>query len=159
VKRLAGKILDIDEASVTLDSFSRAAGTFERSLASAGEDDFADLNDKMLKACNALNSALCRTGGILGEDAMFPGYLQYIEELRKADEALEFLRKVKGADMRQDIKAELVPIFAPEIGTEKLDFSGELAMLASRRDDLANALQAEIARIAGAIRAAEEQIR
>ena len=159
VKRLAGKILDLEEALATVESFSRAAGSFERQLKSADEKNYVELNDRLLRACSMLNKALCRTGGILGEDAMFPGYLQYSEELRKVDEALESLKRVKGSDMQPEIKAELVPVFVPEVGTELLDFSKELALLASKRGALVNALQKEIARITGSIREAEGIIR
>jgi len=159
LKRLAGSLLDLDDAIKALDSFSRAAGSFERRLSLAGEGDYQKLNESMLSACGMLNKSLCRTGGILGEDAMFPGYLQYSEELRKVDEALESLKRVKGSDMHPDIKAELVPVFAPEIGTDKLEFSREVALLSSKRDALVEALQGEVARVAEVIRAAEAFIR
>ena len=105
------------------------------------------------------NGCLILVEKVLGEDSMFPGYLQYSEELRKVDEALEMLKRVKGSDMKPELKSEMVPALVPEIGTDKLEFSGEVATLSSKRDTLLAALQAEVARVAEAIGAAESALR
>lgn len=156
VKRLAGRILDVDAAVAALDSFSKAVGPFERYLLTAEGGEVAKDNLKLLATCSSLNRSLCRTGGVLGEDAMFPGFLQYSEELRKIDEALECIRRVKGSDMSSDIKAELVPLISPEIATSEFDVSDELNMIAAKRERLRGALQGEMDRIAATMREAEE---
>jgi hypothetical protein len=149
----------MQDAVDAIDSFSRAAGSLERELSSVDEDAVVDLNKKMLKACNLLNGGLCRTGGILGEEAMFPGFLQYYEEFRKLDNAIEVLRSVKGSDMLPEIKSELVPVGSPEVRTVEFDIFDDLAALNVKRDSLARSLQNEVKRIAAAIREAEASIR
>lgn len=158
LKRLSGRILEMDDAIAALDSFSRAAGSFERKLGAAG-DDFQALDAKLIGACRSLNKALCRTGGILGEDAMFPGYLQYSEELRKVDDALEALKRVKGSDMSPELKTEMVPAVEAEVGTDRFDFTEDVARLAAKRDSLVRSLQAEVTRIAVSLREAESLLR
>lgn len=155
LKRLSGRILELDSAIESLDSFSKAAGAFERYLSTAEECESSKDNLRLLATCFSLNKALCRTGGVLGEDAMFPGFLQYTEELRKIDEAIEIMKRVKGSDMSPEIKMELVPIVIPEIGTREFDVSDELGMLLAKRDKLRSSLQNEVDRISGALRDAE----
>ena len=159
LKRLIGKSIDVQDAIDALDSFSRAAGSLERELSSADEDAVVDLNRKMLKACNLLNGSLCRTGGILGEEALFPGFLQYYEEFRKLDNAIDVLSSVKGSDMLPEIKSELVPVGTPEVRTAEFDAFEDLAALSAKRDALACSLQNEVKRIAAAIHEAEASIR
>ncbi len=155
LKRLTGRILDLDSAMESLDSFSKAAGAFERYLSTAEECESSKDNLKLLATCFSLNKALCRTGGVLGEDAMFPGFLQYTEELRKIDEAIEIMKRVKGSDMSPEIKRELVPIVTPEVETSEFDISDELDLLLAKREKLRSSLQNEVDRIAGALREAE----
>ena len=155
LKRLTGKILELDAAMDSLDSFSKAAGAFERYLSTAEECESSKDNLRLLSTCFSLNKALCRTGGVLGEDAMFPGFLQYTEELRKMDEAIEILKRVKGSDMSPEIKRELVPIVTPEVETREFDISDELNLLLSKRERFKSSLQGEVDRIAGALKEAE----
>ena len=155
LKRLSGKILEFDAAMDALDSFSKATGAFERYLLTAEECESSKDNIRLLETCFSLNKALCRTGGILGEDAMFPGFLQYTEELRKIDEAIEIMRRVEGSDMSPEIKRELVPLATPEIETREFDISDELNLLVAKREKLRHSLQNEVDRIAGALREAE----
>jgi len=90
---------------------------------------------------------------------MFPGFLQYYEEFRKLDNAIEVLRSVKGSDMLPEIKSELVPVGSPEVRTVEFDIFDDLAALNVKRDSLARSLQNEVKRIAAAIREAEASIR
>jgi hypothetical protein len=155
LKRLSGKILEFDGAMEALDSFSKATGAFERYLLTAEECESSKDNLRLLGTCFSLNKSLCRTGGILGEDAMFPGFLQYTEELRKIDEAIEIMRRVKGSDMSPEIKRELVPIVTPEVETREFDISDELNLLLAKREKLRSSLQREVDRIAEALKEAE----
>ena len=159
LKRLVGKSINIDEAIEALDSFSKAVGSLERALSCAEDGDYPVLNKKMLKASNVLNAALCRTGGILGEEAMFPGFMKYYEEFMKIDRAIEDLRSVKGSDMLTDVKAELIPISKPEVDTVEFDVYEESTALAFKRASLLRSLQAEVGRITEAIRQAEASVR
>jgi Peptidase family M28 len=155
LKRLTGRILDLDSAVAYLDSFSKAASAFERYLSTAEECESSKDNLRLLATCFSLNKALCRTGGVLGEDAMFPGFLQYTEELRKIDEAIETMRRVKGSDMSPEIKREFVPIVTPEVETREFDISDELDLLLVKRERLKSSLQNEVDRIAAALKEAE----
>jgi aminopeptidase YwaD len=155
LKRLAGRMIAVDGAMDALDSFSRAVGAFERYLLTAEESEMLKDNRKLLATCSSLNRALCRTGGILGEDAMFPGFLQYAEELRKIDEAVESLKRVEGSDMSPEVKIDLVPIARPEVETREFDISAELGLILIKREKLRLSLQEEVDRVAAAIREAE----
>jgi Iap family predicted aminopeptidase len=155
LKRLTGERLELGAAMDALDSFSKASGAFERYLSTAEECESSKDNLRLLATCFSLNKALCRTGGVLGEDAMFPGFLQYTEELRKIDEAVEIMKRVKGSDMSPDIKRELIPIVVPEVETREFDISDELNLLVEKREKLRDSLQKEVDRIAGALREAE----
>jgi len=155
LKRLTGRILELDSAMESLDLFAKAAGAFERYLSTAEECESSKDNLRLLATCFSLNKTLCRTGGVLGEDAMFPGFLQYMEELRKIDEAIEILRRVKGSDMSSELKEEMVPIVTPEVETKEFDISDELDLLLAKREKLRSSLQNEVNRISGALREAE----
>ena len=159
LKRVSGGLLDFEDAMKALDGFARAAADFEKKLSSSEGDELEDKNSTLLETCNILNASLCRAGGLLGENAMFPGYLEYLEELRKIKEAAESIIRVPGADLPDSILTEFTPMIIPEISIREFDVHHELALISEKRDRLKWSLQREVARVTATLRSAEECLR
>jgi hypothetical protein len=155
LKRLSRGALKLDSAIESLDLFSKAAGAFERYLSTAEGCESSKDNLRLLATCFSLNKALIRTGGVLGEESMFPGCLQYAEELKNMDEAIKVMKRVEGSDLSPEIKMEITPIVIPEIEDKEFDISAELDMLLAKRNKLRSSLQGEVDRISRALRDAE----
>ncbi|MEM3038058.1 MAG: M28 family peptidase [Thermoplasmata archaeon] len=158
LKRVSSGLLDFNQAFVALDSLSVAAADLERRLSAADDDAVEDLNSKLLGACNVLNSALCRTGGLMGEDPMFPGYLEYIEELRKMSEAKDKIRGIAGSDIPTEILSEFVPIQTPEVSFREFEMHDEISALSRRLERARVMLQTELDRITQTINLAARHI-
>jgi len=79
LKRLSCEGIDLSPAFKALDSLTKTASSFERTISLSRRDDLATINKKLIKVCQLLNRSLCRIGGIFGEDPFFPGYLPYME--------------------------------------------------------------------------------
>ncbi|MDH4122856.1 MAG: M28 family peptidase, partial [Thermoplasmata archaeon] len=159
LKRIGGDTVNFDMALRTLEEFARTAAQFEREFARTDDEgSIARMNRILLDACSDLNSGLCKSGGVLGEDAMFPGYMEYVEELRKISEAVNSIARVKGSDMPDYVLTEFVPIRSPEISCKEFDVHKELNLLNEKRDKLAQSIQREIDRINSIIMAATKKI-
>lgn len=157
LKRVSGELLRFDRALAALDSFSTASADFERKIAFA--DDAGRLNSTLLSVCNILNRSLCRTGGLMGEDPMFPGYLEYIEELRKIKESRDKISGIAGSDLPTDILSEFVPIKEPEVPLREFELRSEIASLSSKLERVRALLQAELDRITETMEEADHHLR
>lgn len=151
LRRVSSGLLDFDKAFAALESLSIAAADFERRISSADGDAASKLNSTLLGTCNILNSALCRTGGLMGEDPMFPGYLEYIEQLRKMNEAKDKISGIAGSDIPAEILSEFVPIQPPEVSFREFELHDEISALSERLDRARSLLQKELDRVAEAI--------
>jgi len=149
--------VDFDILEAAMDSLSKSAGRLEKVLSDSSEVE--RYNPLLLTACQILNRGLCRGGGIFGEDPMFPGYLLYLEELRKMEKAIESLVQVQGADLPRELKALLHPLFQPEVATKDFDVSDALNRLTETRDRLREKMTMEIRRLAACVGEADETLR
>jgi len=153
--RISGDALDFSQAFAALNSFTRAASSFEKAISSSTDRDAGAINGVLVSACRILNRALCRAGGIFGEDPYFPGHLAYAEELTKIDRALEGIRQVSGADISPELKSEFHPMFKPEIFANSFDLNDEYESITSKKEKMRVQLQGEVDRIESALREAQ----
>jgi len=159
LKRVSGELLSFDRAFSALEAFSMAAADLERKLALADDSSVDSLNSKLLGACNILNRALCRTGGLMGEDPMFPGYLEYIEELRRIKESRDKISGMAGSDIPPEILCEFVPINEPEVSFREFELHNIIASLSSKLERVRALLQAELDRITNTMEEAERYLK
>lgn len=159
LKKISGKSLEFGELYSVLDSLAISAAGFEKYISEAAEGIFPDINQKLVETCVKLNAGLCRTGGVMGEESLFPGFLAYSYQLKQLEEAIEALQRIDGTDISPDIMVEMPPILEPEIDISDFDLWDELRHLTIRRHRLMASLQGEISRIAGVIRKADEILR
>lgn len=151
LKRVSSGLLEFDRAFAALEALSVATADLERRISNADGSAVEKLNSILLRTCGILNSALCRTGGLMGEDPMFPGYLEYIEELRKISEAMSKIRGIAGSDIPTEILSEFTPIKLPEVSFREFELHDEISALSKRFEKARIALQTELDRIAEAI--------
>lgn len=149
--------VDFGPLEAAIDSLSKSAGHLEKEFSST--DELGEKNQRLLTACQILNRGFCRGGGVFGEDPMFPGYLSYLEELRKIEGAIESLAKVSGADLPRELKATFCPLFTPEVAALDFDVSDLLSGLVESRDRFREKMIVEIRRLTAAVGEADELIR
>gem|GEM_PF-615889 len=155
LKKISSELLDFTSVITALDSFAKAAAYFERDLSSPEHVKLFAKNKRLVKTCGILNKSLCRIGGVFGEEPLFPGFVPYLEELKKIDAVIEVIKKVSGADISSELKLEFYPMFKPEVDVAEFDLNKEFESLSAKRERFRESLQVEIERVAAALREAE----